>query len=201
MPFYFDPPRAPTSTATPCVVFHPFVDAEALTAPECDWLLEQVAERNPGVVAQQDGNGNPVDLKRLSVERYALGIDPPVLRLTEHISRAVLRANTEWQLEITKLQVLHVLRYQEGHEYTPHVDLSVLRPNAKLSVVALLSDPDEFEGGEFGIWTGGDGGFTKITLNRGSVVVFPAFVPHVVQPVTRGERWSLACLIEGPRFR
>ena len=68
----------------------------------------------------------------------------------------------------------------------------------KLSVVVQLTDPDEYEGGEFKFkYVEQPEGFN----NRGSVLVFPSYLEHCVTPVTKGTRHSLVTWIEGPRWR
>jgi PKHD-type hydroxylase len=71
----------------------------------------------------------------------------------------------------------------------------------KLSMVIQLSDPSEYEGGEFEY----DPQYIlpdKDDLKKkGTVFVFPSYIPHRVTEVTKGERKSLVSWIEGPRFR
>lgn len=69
----------------------------------------------------------------------------------------------------------------------------------KISVVVILNDPGEFDGGELVLTTSHVEGVVE--PQRGMVVVFPSFILHKVNPVTRGERWSATAWIEGPPFR
>ena len=60
-------------------------------------------------------------------------------------------------------------------------------------------DPSEYEGGDFELdrqYPQPEGFRTK-----GSVFLFPSFLPHRVTPVTKGVRRSLVSWIEGPKFR
>ena len=41
----------------------------------------------------------------------------------------------------------------------------------------------------------------KEILPKGTIVVFPSFLWHRVQPVTKGTRYSLVCWFTGPPFR
>ena len=65
----------------------------------------------------------------------------------------------------------------------------------KLSFSLLLSDPDNFKGGEFHI------GGKNVYLSRGSIIVFPSIIQHSVRPVTEGLRQSLVGWYEGPSWR
>ena len=66
----------------------------------------------------------------------------------------------------------------------------------KLSATINLTDPSEYIGGDFEIdLRNNEHGRNIITLDRikpkGTMVVFPSFVPHQVRPVLSGERTSL----------
>ena len=60
-----------------------------------------------------------------------------------------------------------------------------------------LSDPKDYEGGEFEFKMQDDkngDGYNKICdeiIPKGSIVVFPSFIYHRVKPVTKGNRYSL----------
>lgn len=76
----------------------------------------------------------------------------------------------------------------------------------KISVVANLSDPGDYEGGElcfldtYGkVWE--DSEMSARMRQRGSVVVFPAYINHTVKPVTSGVRRSIVSWILGPPFQ
>jgi PKHD-type hydroxylase len=86
----------------------------------------------------------------------------------------------------------------DGH-YGWHVDRSAESPAPrKLSISVQLSDPDDYDGGDFEVLDGQ----TKIApRTRGTLIAFPSFTLHRVTPVTRGIRRSLVLWICGPRFR
>ncbi|MFZ0485563.1 MAG: 2OG-Fe(II) oxygenase [Arenicellales bacterium] len=74
-----------------------------------------------------------------------------------------------------------------------------------LPAVVNLSDPAEYDGGKllFKDTYGKeveDAHMLAAIRQRGSVVVFPAYTPHTVTPVTRGVRYSLVSWILGPPF-
>ena len=81
----------------------------------------------------------------------------------------------------------------------------------KLSVTVSLSDPSEYEGGnlEFDFrnqvdWERNKKSKIKECTEirpRGSIIVFPSFVWHRVNPVTRGTRYSLVIWNLGKPFR
>ena len=69
----------------------------------------------------------------------------------------------------------------------------------KLSLVVQLSDPSEYEGGDFQFKTVQTPG--EDFKRRGSVLVFPSYFEHRVTPVTHGRRYSLVAWFYGPRWR
>jgi len=77
----------------------------------------------------------------------------------------------------------------------------------KLSVTINISEPDTYKGGDlkfdFGEHT--DSGKRFHTCEeirpRGSVIVFPSFMPHCVTPVTEGTRYSLVLWSLGRPFK
>lgn len=70
----------------------------------------------------------------------------------------------------------------------------------KLSAVIILSDPKDYEGGEFQCVMNGRVD-DPVTLKppRGDVIFFPSWMPHRVTPVTKGVRKSLVCWVMGER--
>lgn len=75
----------------------------------------------------------------------------------------------------------------------------------KLSFVMQLSDPSEYEGGEFQFSTNYVKGWNEEKMQavkaQGTVIVFPSFVLHRVTPVTKGTRRSLVAWVDGPHWR
>ena len=90
--------------------------------------------------------------------------------------------------------------YTVGNHYTWHMDKGpgCIAPR-KLSLVLMLSDPSEYDGGDLEIFTGVN--TTTLDKKRGIVHAFPSYVMHRVTPVTRGVRRSLVVWISGPKFR
>ena len=67
-----------------------------------------------------------------------------------------------------------------------------------------LSDPTEYEGGQFCIdkhAVGPDLMDPNIFAPKGSIVVFPSYIQHCVTPVKSGVRKSLVCWWNGPSYR
>ena len=71
----------------------------------------------------------------------------------------------------------------------------------KVTFVAQLSDPSEYEGGHLELDPQHPAPDPALLHKKGSVIVFPSFIKHRVTPVTAGIRRSLVAWIEGPKFR
>jgi alkylated DNA repair dioxygenase AlkB len=79
-----------------------------------------------------------------------------------------------------------LLRYTEGQYYIQHTDSFKRHPRA-VSCSFMLND--DYEGGEFGFFSGE----LKFKLKKGSVIMFPSnfMYPHEILNVTKGVRYSI----------
>ena len=134
------------------------------------------------------------------------------------------RANKEadWNFEWDWSESCQFTKYGVGQHYGWHCDswdkpydkpddLNSHGKIRKLSVTVSLSDPSEYEGGnlEFDFrnqvdWERNKKSKIKECTEirpRGSIIVFPSFVWHRVNPVTRGTRYSLVIWNLGRPFR
>jgi PKHD-type hydroxylase len=102
-----------------------------------------------------------------------------------------------WRFDITHLSEVYVLRYYKGDQVALHGDLMVGSCDRKIGVLVQLSRPEAYEGGELEYGTPP----MAASRERGGLLVFPAWMPHRVTPVTAGTRYSAACFALGPPFR
>ena len=111
----------------------------------------------------------------------------------------------EFGYDIYNLAPVQYTVYDEtnnGH-YHWHSDdeISVGKPRytaRKLSVTVQLSDPSEYEGGDFEMYRYP---LNPVCKNKGSVLIFPSTQVHRVTPVTKGVRKSLVAWFHGPDWR
>jgi PKHD-type hydroxylase len=68
----------------------------------------------------------------------------------------------------------------------------------KVTVMCLLNDPSEYEGGDLTIRLHEE--YIPL-LHRGSLIAFPSILEHKVTPVLSGVRYSATKLFSGPRFK
>jgi PKHD-type hydroxylase len=127
----------------------------------------------------------------------------PAMSVPESILRTAMNvANIQarWNYRLTGVENVQMGRYTIGGHYDYHKDIT--QPNSKneqrkLSSVLFLSDPDTYEGGEFEFKYYE---FKIPKFPKGTILVFPSFLDHKVNPVTSGERYSAVNWAFGPAF-
>jgi len=91
--------------------------------------------------------------------------------------------------------------YPKGGFYEWHVDtdlvMAQMPPVRKISMTLLLSDPQDFEGGELELIDDKK----RPNLKRGYALFFASFIRHRVKPVTKGNRKSLVMWFGGPSLK
>ena len=103
---------------------------------------------------------------------------------------------------VADIQFTEYLATENGH-YNWHHDIDWQNNNGydrKLSVTVQLSEPSEYEGGNF-VFDEVDSPDSNILKQKGTVLVFPSYLRHRVEPVTKGVRRSLVSWFEGPSWR
>ena len=84
-------------------------------------------------------------------------------------------------------------------KYDQHIDRAYNWQIRKLSITIQLSNPNDYEGGDFELITGDK---PKVfEKQQGKLFAFPSFLLHRVTPVTKGERNSLVAWITGDNFK
>lgn len=92
--------------------------------------------------------------------------------------------------------------YDEKYEgeYKQHIDTFWISQNhRKISCILQLSDPEEYEGGDFFLNATERPNMEEVK-NQGTLLFFPSFLEHGITPVTKGTRYSLVCWFTGPHF-
>ena len=144
------------------------------------------------------GESNNINKKVRNVERVML---PVYKDVGGRLAAAGLCANNQaWKFDVTHANQAEFLKYPAGGRYTTHVD-SFLDPTAtecrKLTVLAFLND--DFEGGKFYFMYGSQKVYPP--QKKGTVIVFPSFIPHGVEDIISGTRYSVVCWMVGKFFR
>ena len=119
---------------------------------------------------------------------------------------AYLTSKVNYDLFMSNINCIPSIQYTKYESLTEqHYDWHVDEYSAykdsqrKISGVAVLTSPDEYEGGELEIITNGNPTQSvKLKPEAGEVVFFAASMPHKVHPVTGGVRKSIVFWAEGP---
>jgi len=121
--------------------------------------------------------------------------------LYEMINKFIMMANNDLYkfLLCGTFERIQYTEYDETYEghYDWHSDIGDGNTSfRKLSISIQLSD--EYEGGELEFFL--DREIVTVPKNIGDVIVFPSFITHRVQPVTKGIRKCLVIWASGPPF-
>jgi PKHD-type hydroxylase len=97
---------------------------------------------------------------------------------------------------------LGVYTAEDNGHYDWHIDAFTGNKSTprKLSMVLMLSDPSDFEGGELLLKSNNDN-YTSLNMVKGRAWFFPSYMLHKVTPVTRGTRKTIVLWVGGPAFK
>jgi PKHD-type hydroxylase len=153
-----------------------------------------------------DGYGDGVNPQLRITDIAWMGLKPEVEHIWKQLADVVAEINSRYfHFDLTgideSMQLGLYTGEKQGH-YTWHIDAMPTdrRTPRKLSVAILLSDPSEFEGGEFQVKTHNDEAQT-LECKKGRAWFFSSHTLHRVAPVTKGVRRSLVFWAHGPEFR
>ena len=175
-----------------------YIVRDAVSPAFCDKLIEEYSkpevEKLPPVIGQGDG---AIDLNIRNVQRLQL---PLYAGIGATLTAIGLNVNHElWKYDITHSNQSEFLMYDVKGKYETHVDTfhSRTTETRKLTVLVFLND--DFEGGKFYIANGHERMYPE--QKKGSVIIFPSFMPHGVEPITKGIRYSIVTWMVGPYFK
>lgn len=107
-----------------------------------------------------------------------------------------------FDIDIVTDPIHYVIYPEDGGHLDWHMDVGAFAVNKrKLAMTVQLSDPKDYDGGEFQIWFGGKDGHITLPREKGDVLIFPTFCMHRVTPITRGQRKVLVFWTGGRPFR
>lgn len=181
---------------------------QAIDAVTCASIIA-AAMAIPAQTATVGGESKVNEAVRCSTVRWLTRggqFDPLFTLLEERVRQANRKA---FGLDLSYLPDLQFTTYEAGGEhYDWHVDCfwplaakgaRQTMTDRKLSIVIQLSDPDEYEGGDFELRAGG---LNAVAMRRrGTMLAFPSILEHRVKPVTAGARHSIVAWYEGPFWR
>jgi hypothetical protein len=170
----------------------------AISEDFCKRIIAEYSKPEVEKLPPEIGNiaGN-VDLNIRNVQRLQM---PLFAGIGATLTAIGLQVNHQvWQYHITHSNQSEFLMYDIHGKYETHTDTFHARSNEtrKLTVLAFLND--DFEGGKFYIQNSHQRMYPQQT--PGTVLVFPSFMPHGVEPVTKGVRYSVVTWMIGDYFK
>lgn len=171
---------------------------DALPKQACKKLIDGYDTLDSDDASVGSGDSGIVDKSIRNVGRVGLDVHKGIGATLAGIG---LHANSQaWKFNIEKANQVDYLKYDKDGHYLPHVDtfmISGVEETRKLTVLAFLND--EFEGGKLFLQNGHEKVYPPQAA--GTVIVFPSFVLHGVEPVVSGVRRSIVTWLIGPWFK
>jgi len=177
---------------------------------ECYWINNVVSEDYCAKIIKEyskpeikkeppyiGGKGKKLDLNIRNVSRLQLPLHAGIGATLTSVGLNI--NNDVWKYNITHSNQSEFLTYDINGKYETHVDTfhEHCKDTRKLTVLLFLND--DFEGGKFYIANGHKRYYPE--QKKGTIIVFPSFMPHGVEPITKGIRYSIVAWMLGPYFK
>lgn len=170
---------------------------------------QQVAAVRDILARNELGDGRATGSASLKLNRQSSGLAPE-LEPAQRIIHEVFASSVEFSVfALPKTYRILFNRYDAGMYYKTHVDQSLMGlgtpglMRTDLSFTVFLSDPAEYEGGEFRLES--PYGEQRLKEPAGTLICYPSDMLHEVLPVTRGSRQAaigwIQSLVPDPRHR
>ena len=106
---------------------------------------------------------------------------------------------------VTLTEPAQFTEYPKKGFYDWHMDLNAFgasgeNPIRKISMACLLSDPNDFTGGEL-MFSDAGGEQKPLDMKQGQAIFFASFLRHKVAPVKKGIRRSMVMWFGGPPLK
>jgi predicted 2-oxoglutarate/Fe(II)-dependent dioxygenase YbiX len=175
-----------------------YIVRDAVTPAFCDKLIQEYSkpevEKLPPTIGGGEGSIN-LDIRnvqRLQLPLYA-GIGATLTAIGLNVNHDI------WKYHITHSNQSEFLMYDVKGKYETHVDTFHAQSNETRKLTILVFLNDDFEGGKFYIANGHERMYPE--QKKGTVLIFPSFMPHGVEPITKGVRYSIVTWMVGPYFK
>lgn len=173
----------------------------------CDKIV-QLAMKIPSEEPTVGGlTGEATKTLRRSRIRWIREENPDFKFLFDEYWKLLIQVNRDFfGFSVTHLPPLQFTEYygSDNGEYKSHQDIFWINDtprHRKVSIITQLSPRSNYDGGELTFQNLGETPPQNIIEKQGSVIAFPSFVYHSLQPLTRGVRFSLVGWFEGPKFQ
>jgi PKHD-type hydroxylase len=154
-----------------------------------DWIKGQIYN------GEVDDTVRSTELIRFDVHRQAW-----LAGILMYIAKT---ENANFGFDLGCINQIELVKYTKGGEYVMHqdTDWNKYPYQRKLSMTIQLSNPEDYEGGDFIFRDDNLSQIENIYKDKGSIIIFPSIMQHKIAPVTKGERLALVAWVEGPAWR
>jgi hypothetical protein len=178
-----------------------YVVRDAVSEAFCDKLIQEYSkpevEKEPPFIGEGRDLEKNINLDIRNVQRLQL---PLYAGIGATLTAIGLNVNHEiWKYDITHSNQSEFLMYDVNGKYETHVDTFHAQSNETRKLTILVFLNDDFEGGKFYIQNSHKRLYPE--QKKGTVLIFPSFMPHGVEPITKGVRYSIVTWMVGPYFK
>jgi predicted 2-oxoglutarate/Fe(II)-dependent dioxygenase YbiX len=118
--------------------------------------------------------------------------------------RSVTKAANEEIYDFSLLGIIdqdypQVFKYSETDYYNYHIDLTPVAPSRKLTFIINLTPPEDYSGGSIEFLNTDTSAVD--TGKHGSCLIFPAYIPYKINPVTKGTKCIIVGHVHGALFK
>ena len=182
-------------------LYVPAITERLLAKENCEKIIAAANETGFKPVRVHDGGRDDVyQIDPTIRSTGGVALDPVVhSNVYDFATQTITRVNNEqYRFGLVGIEPIQVLRYTEGCFYWEHSDMGYdygYAARRKVTLVVQLSEGGSYEGGRLVLF-----GEQEAPRAQGSTFVFPSWLPHRVDEVTAGTRYSLAVWATGPPF-
>lgn len=168
------------------------------SADECRRIIElplPVAEAGVQALGNEAGH---VDYESRRARERTVPPDEEYAWIYQRLAAVVRDANQNaYHFQLSDFMTVAVLEYSPDGFFDWHMDLGTgIFAGRKLSLITFLTPPEAYEGGNLRMMDSGP----PLRLSQGATVIFPSYLMHKVEPVTRGTRFTMVSWVHGPSF-
>lgn len=173
-----------------------YVAQEAVSSSFCDNIISEYSKKEVEKELPYIGDG-AIDLNIRNVQRLPLPTNNGIAATLTAWGLSI--NNDTWKFSITHSNQSEFLMYDVNGKYEAHIDTEIKHTNQTRKVTALAILNDDFEGGKFFIMNGHNKIYPR--QQKGDIIVFPSFMVHGVEPVTKGVRYTAVTWLVGDFFK
>ena len=108
-----------------------------------------------------------------------------------------------YNFALWSMETIQYANFEQGDTYVMHNDRTYMkdRSERKMTVIFALSEADSYKGGKVVLMPSGYAKHkVEVMLNKGDMLVFPAWVPYEMKSVEEGTAKFLLTWMYGPKF-